>query len=466
MDDNKTHKDESQEIPFEEDVDKKVDFDKPVDVVRKMLYYFIPKVKSYDDLKNVLKQLGFNIRDKYDSLKSFRFTADDSLMVKREDAIPNLANKNVTWFRLPRMKGLYYIEIPNEYIKWNEKAKEDGSTATIELPINEKFVVLTESQLRNVNSVYDRNEEMQTIDEFRECWEDKTKGEGFTISLPDSSVEIDFSSIRDMNGNSYSLESIMSFIKENERQENAEIVYTIMNTDAENLGDLQNTVFEKANIHLETQVDEVVPDKSILETVPPEISMKKCLDFLIPKVKSYDDLKESLELIGFSIRDSMFNSNTSIDDFMNNSKSMQFKVINMDKWMDTSNLKGLEGLDYSMQSILNRIEDNSRSENVSVVNDLLGCHSLDEIDVMVNKILSMAHVDDYVPDEKEAVVPDMEFINSLNTNQLDHYINHFANDDKSLECAKKRRKELDDARDGKPRNHRKPINKHKEDRTV
>ena len=67
MDDNKTHKDEPQEIPFEEDVDKKVDFDKPVDVVRKMLYYFIPKVKSYDDLKNVLKQLGFNIRDKYDS---------------------------------------------------------------------------------------------------------------------------------------------------------------------------------------------------------------------------------------------------------------------------------------------------------------------------------------------------------------------------------------------------------------
>ena len=229
LDDNKTHKDESQEIPFEEDVDKKVDFDKPVDVVRKMLYYFIPKVKSYDDLKNVLKQLGFNIRDKYDSLKSFRFTADDSLMVKREDAIPNLANKNVTWFRLPRMKGLYYIEIPNEYIKWNEKAKEDGSTATIELPINEKFVVLTESQLRNVNSVYDRNENMQTIDEFRECWEDKTKGEGFTILLPDSSVEIDFSSIRDMNGNSYSLESIMSFIKENERQENAEIVYTVMN---------------------------------------------------------------------------------------------------------------------------------------------------------------------------------------------------------------------------------------------
>lgn len=467
LDDNKTHKDESQEIPFEEDVDKKVDFDKPVDVVRKMLYYFIPKVKSYDDLKNVLNQLGFNIRDKYDSLKSFRFTADDSLMVKREDVIPNLANKDVTWFRLPRMKGLYYIEIPNEYIKWNEKAKEDGSTATIELPINEKFVVLTESQLRNVNSVYDRNENMQTIDEFRECWEDKTKGEGFTISLPDSSVEIDFSSIRDMNGNSYSLESIMSFIKENERQENAEIVYTIMNTDAENLGDLQNAVFEKANIHLETQADEVVPDKSILETVPPDISMKKCLDFLIPKVKSYDDLKESLELIGFSIRDSMFNSNTSVDDFMNNSKSMQFKVINMDKWMDTSNLKGLEGLDYSMQSILNRIEDNSRSENVSVVNDLLGCHSLDEIDVMVNKILSMAHVDDYVPDEKEAVVPDMEFINSLNTNQLDHYINHFANDDKLLEYAKKRRKELDDTKNRKPtsRKNRKPT-RVREDRTV
>lgn len=466
LDDYKVYKDDAQEIPFEEKENKKVDFDKPSDVIKKMLYYFIPKVKSYDDLKNVLKQLGFNIRDKYDSLKSFRFTADDSLMVKRDDDIPNLANKDVTWFRLPRIKGPYYIEIPNEYIEWNEKAKEDGSTATIELPVNEKFVVLTENQLRNVNSVYDRNEKMQTIDEFRECWEDKTKGEGFTISLPDSSVEIDFSSIRDMNGNAYSLESIMSFIKENERTENAEIVYGIMNTDAENLGDLQNTVFEKANIHIETQADEVVPDESILETVPPEISMKKCLDFLIPKVKSYDDLKESLELIGFSIRDSMFNSNTSVDDFMNNLKSMQFKVINMDKWMDTSNLKGIEGLDYSMQSILNRIEDNSRSENVSVVNDLLGCHSLDEIDVMVNKILSMAHVDDYVPDEKEVVVPDMEFINSLNTNQLDHYINHFANDDKSLEYAKKRRKELDDTRNRKPRNHRKPINKHKEDRTV
>lgn len=467
LDDNKTHKDESQEIPFEEDVDKKVDFDKPVDVVRKMLYYFVPKVKSYDDLKNVLKQLGFNIRDKYDSLKSFRFTADDSLMVKRDDAIPNLAEQDVTWFRLPKTKGLYYIEIPNKYIKWNEKAKEDGSTATIELPINEKFVVLTDKELRNVNSVYDRKERMQAIEEFRGYWEDKSKeNELFTISLPDSNYEIDLSSVMDENGIPFMLESIESFIKENERTDNAEIVYTVMNTDAENLGDLQNTVFEKANIHIETQVEDVVPDKSILETVPPEISMKKCLDFLIPKVKSYDDLKESLELIGFSIRDSMFNSNTSVDDFMNNLKSMQFKVINMAEWMDTSNLKGVEGLDYSMQSILNRIEDNSRSENVSVVNDLLGCHSLDEIDVMVNKILTMAHVDDYVPEEKEVVVPDMEFINSLNTTQLDHYINHFANDDKSLDYAKKRRKELDEARNRKPRNNHKHTTKYKEERTV
>ena len=99
------------------------------------------------------------------------------------------------------------------------------------------------------------------------------------------------------------------------------------------------------------------------------------------------------------------------------------------------------------------------------MNDLLGCHSLDEIDVMVDKILSMAHVSDYVPEENEDVVPDMEFINSLNTSQLDHYINHFANNDKSLDYAKKRRQELYDTRNRKTRDNRKPT-KHREDRTV
>ena len=174
-----------------------------------------------------MKQLGFNIHDKYELNNVFKFTADESLKVERIDDIPALANYDVSWFRMPNTNGDQFIGIPNKYISWNEKAKEDGSTATIELPINEKFVVLTKSQLRNVNSVYDRNEKMQTIDEFRECWEDKTKQDVFTISLPDSDLEIDFSSIDDVNGNPYTLESIESFIKDNERTDNAEIVYTI-----------------------------------------------------------------------------------------------------------------------------------------------------------------------------------------------------------------------------------------------
>lgn len=322
------------------------------------------------------------------------------------------------------------------------------------------------AQHYNVNSVYDRNEKMQTIDEFRECWEDKTKQDVFTISLPDSDLEIDFSSIDDMNGNPYTLESIESFIKDNERTDNAEIVYTILNTDAENLGELQDRVFKKANIHLEQQTDEMISEKPILETIPPDISMKRCLDFLVPKVKSYEDLKECLELIGFSIRDSMFNANTSVDDFMNNTKNMQFKVINMDSWKSTSNLKGFDGLDYSLQSILDRIEDNSRSESVSVVKDLLDCRSMDEIDVMVDRVLAMAHVKDDIPVEENKDVPDMEFINSLNTDQLNHYINHFAQDDKSLKYAKKRLKKMNISKQKTTsRENRKPT-RVREDRTV
>ena len=120
----------------------------------------------------------------------------------------------------------------------------------------------------------------------------------------------------------------------------------------------------------------------------------------------------------------------------------QFKVINMESWQSTSNLKGFDGLDYSLQSILDRIEDNSRSESVSVVKDLLDCRSLDEIDVMVDRVLAMAHVKDDIPVEENKDVPDMEFINSLNTDQLNHYINHFAQDDKSLKYAKKRLKKM------------------------
>jgi len=452
--------------PFVDEGTPEVVFDEPRDAVRKILYYFLPKVASYNDLKEVLKQLGFNIHDKYELNNVFKFTADESLKVERSDDIPALANYDVIWFRMPNTNGDQFIEIPNKYISWNEKAKEDGSTATIELPVNEKFKVRNSEQLFRPFYKDNSNKGMQTVEEFRNFWEDKTKQDVFTISLPDSDLEINFSSIDDMNGNPYTLESIESFIKDNERTDNAEIVYTILNTDAENLGELQDRVFKKANIHLEQQTDEMISEKPILETIPPDISMTRCLDFLVPKVKSYEDLKECLELIGFSIRDSMFNANTSVDDFMNNTKNMQFKVINMDSWKSTSNLKGFDGLDYSLQSILDRIEDNSRSESVSVVKDLLDCRSLDEIDVMVDRVLAMAHVKDDIPVEENKDVPDMEFINSLNTDQLNHYINHFAQDDKSLKYAKKRLKKMNISKQKTTsRENRKPT-RVREDRTV
>lgn len=452
--------------PFVDEGTPEVVFDEPRDAVRKILYYFLPKVASYNDLKEVLKQLGFNIHDKYELNNVFKFTADESLKVERSDDIPALANYDVIWFRMPNTNGDQFIEIPNKYISWNEKAKEDGSTATIELPVNEKFKVRNSEQLFRPFYKDNSNKGMQTVEEFRNFWEDKTKQDVFTISLPDSDLEINFSSIDDMNGNPYTLESIESFIKDNERADNAEIVYTILNTDAENLGELQDRVFKKANIHLEQQTDEMISEKPILETIPPDISMKRCLDFLVPKVKSYEDLKECLELIGFSIRDSMFNANTSVDDFMNNTKNMQFKVINMDSWKSTSNLKGFDGLDYSLQSILDRIEDNSRSESVSVVKDLLDCRSMDEIDVMVDRVLAMAHVKDDIHVEENKDVPDMEFINSLNTDQLNHYINHFAQDDKSLKYAKKRLKKMNISKQKTTsRENRKPT-RVREDRTV
>lgn len=460
------YKDRATVNPFVDEGTPEVVFDEPRDAIRKILYYFLPKVASYNDLKEVLKQLGFNIHDKYELNNVFKFTADESLKVERSDDIPALANYDVIWFRMPNTNGDQFIEIPNKYISWNEKAKEDGSTATIELPVNEKFKVRNSEQLFRPFYKDNSNKGMQTVEEFRNFWEDKTKQDVFTISLPDSDLEIDFSSIDDMNGNPYTLESIESFIKDNERTDNAEIVYTILNTDAENLGELQDRVFKKANIHLEQQTDEMISEKPILETIPPDISMKRCLDFLVPKVKSYEDLKECLELIGFSIRDSMFNANTSVDDFMNNTKNMQFKVINMDSWKSTSNLKGLDGLDYSLQSILDRIEDNSRSESVSVVKDLLDCRSLDEIDVMVDRVLAMAHVKDDIPVEENKDVPDMEFINSLNTDQLNHYINHFAQDDKSLKYAKKRLKKMNISKQKTTsRENRKPT-RVREDRTV
>ena len=460
------YKDRATVNPFVDEGIPEVVFDEPRDAVRKILYYFLPKVASYNDLKEVLKQLGFNIHDKYELNNVFKFTADESLKVERSDDIPVLANYDVIWFRMPNTNGDQFIEIPNKYISWNEKAKEDGSTATIELPVNEKFKVRNSEQLFSPFYKDNSNKGMQTVEEFRNFWEDKTKQDVFTISLPDSDLEIDFSSIDDMNGNPYTLESIESFIKDNERTDNAEIVYTILNTDAENLGELQDRVFKKANIHLEQQTDEMISEKPILETIPPDISMKRCLDFLVPKVKSYEDLKECLELIGFSIRDSMFNANTSVDDFMNNTKNMQFKVINMDNWKSTSNLKGFDGLDYSLQSILDRIEDNSRSESVSVVKDLLDCRSLDEIDVMVDRVLAMAHVKDDIPVEENKDVPDMEFINSLNTDQLNHYINHFAQDDKSLKYAKKRLKKMNISKQKTTsRENRKPT-RVREDRTV
>lgn len=178
--------------PFVDEGTPEVVFDEPRDAVRKILYYFLPKVASYNDLKEVLKQLGFNIHDKYELNNAFKFTADESLKVERSDDIPALANYDVIWFRMPNTNGDQFIEIPNKYISWNEKAKEDGSTATIELPVNEKFKVRNSEQLFRPFYKDNSNKGMQTVEEFRSFWEDKTKQDVFTISLPDSDLEINF----------------------------------------------------------------------------------------------------------------------------------------------------------------------------------------------------------------------------------------------------------------------------------
>lgn len=427
-------KEKSVKIPQQE---KSVTYDSNYSATKKLLYYILPKVKSYEDFKAACNKLGFHITDKNDLGDSFEFTADSTLFPDMDSLNEKCIHEGMQWMRLPNSHGKLYVQIPNDCIQITDKSDGDGYTAHVAIPTNITYLIANTDTLLNKDVEPILKE--RTVQEFKEYWEDKTKNEVFQLSMPNSNELVDINDIKKSDGNSFSYETIKQIIQENERDENANAIQTLLSTEnVEDLSSMKESILQKANIHLKPVVEEqIIEEKNILSQIDPKISMKKALDFLIPKVMSYEDLKESLELIGFSIRDRFEGENMSLDDLIGNQENLYFKVINMDTWMNSSELIGNDGLDYSLNSIVSRIEENSRSNNVQIVQNLLDSRDVDEIEKNANLILDKANikVESKQPVISSIEIKDKEFINSLNATQLRQYISHISKDDPSKKYA-------------------------------
>lgn len=166
--------------------------------LKKIIDDTIPKVASYDDLKNYLKALGFTVKDtdseKQESKNTFVFTADIKLIHRDVDG--------TYLIRIPYQKDL--IRVDEENFKWLKPNK----TARIILPVDKKINVFNDTH--NYKATV-------TAEDLKRDFEDKKRKErkGLRIIMPHGKKVIRTQFLKDENGNTYSTEDIKKRIKEN-----------------------------------------------------------------------------------------------------------------------------------------------------------------------------------------------------------------------------------------------------------
>ena len=204
-------------------------------MVKQILDYLIPRVKSYEDLKLALKKLDFDAKDGTENKSEeniFRFTADIKLF--RMD----IQDAECYWVRIPYQK--YYVQIPKEQLKWLKENK----TAEIAIPIDMKLETF-DQHLHPAG--------LKDVETLKQEWEDKTKKgrQGLRIRPPGAKTYL---RTKYLDEDFYTVEEVKKRISENKRSVNDLDVQRILKSNSfEETQDVIRDVYKQAHIRVDVQ---------------------------------------------------------------------------------------------------------------------------------------------------------------------------------------------------------------------
>lgn len=204
-------------------------------MVKQILDYLIPRVKSYEDLKLALKKLDFDVKDGTENKSEeniFRFTADIKLF--RMD----IQDEECYWVRIPYQK--YYVQIPKEQLKWLKENK----TAEITIPIDMKLETFDQH-------LYPSG--LKDVETLKHEWEDKTKKgrQGLRIRPPGAKTYL---RAKYLDEDFYTMEEVKKRISENKRSVNDLDVQKILKSNSfEETQDVIRDVYRQAHIRVDIQ---------------------------------------------------------------------------------------------------------------------------------------------------------------------------------------------------------------------
>ena len=208
------------------------------DVLKKVLDEAIPKVASYQDLKEYLSALGFKVYDNQNKVNenNFIFTADaESLKIQKQ-------KDGSYMIRIPRQSN--FIKVDEENFEW---VNDYHKTAKVKIPIDK------------VVNVYSKEGDFlgdELANKLKSDFEDKTKDgrKGLRIKVPDAKRIIRTDRLdKNEKGEGYSLDEIIERISKNGKSfSDPTIINVINNKDdyKKNMED-RTRVYEKAGIKID-----------------------------------------------------------------------------------------------------------------------------------------------------------------------------------------------------------------------
>lgn len=212
------------------------------EIIRKTIDGIIPKVTKYEELKNYMNALGFEIEDSFENeLDSHReFTVDEILFLQNKSC----SDEKIS-FRIPRCQGRYYMTVDAKNVQFYNDGK--SLKCRIDESSKNNFSVF---EMKSGTKV-----EMST-EQILKYFEDKTKKKNqCRIKTPNGKKFIITEYIKnEESGYGYSLEDIMSRIKNNGRTELdpevADVISDGVNIEKERQSKLRRNFYTSNNIRV------------------------------------------------------------------------------------------------------------------------------------------------------------------------------------------------------------------------
>lgn len=294
-------------------------------IVAKTLDNLVERVSSYDELKQYLLAIGYDIRDELDQEEDnvFEFTGDIKLIQPHERN-----DRDYELVRLPYTKE--FIQVNKTDIHWIKEDKTFRIAYKNSKPVD----------------IYDHNNhKIRTVkaEELNLFWEKKNnmRRKGLRIKIPGSSKFIRCNRISDDNGKSYSLSDIIKRIDENGRLKCDPEILEVINRELtkSEIIDLKGKFFDQADIKMKWS------NTSFYKTTKKERYIAYKTSQIQKKLDSIHSLSELSELV------------THLDEMKATLSSLQhdFKNLNDDIRKQEKILEDLQN--QKMEDILDITQD-------------------------------------------------------------------------------------------------------------